>query len=187
MVKKSSKGQPVKGKVTEDELKIKVAAMDEKGKLKYPFFNKYHDESYIVQHGEIKLIVAEEKGMVYRLKNEAQKEIVKYKIDGGLIQSQDDNKCDYGIYTEDKLLILVELKGRHYKHAVTQILSTIEKLKLKDTSDINKLFARVVLSKGHEVPGTKTSDEMKLDRIIKGKGGNVKKKVNLIEENLSDL
>ena len=181
MVKKCNKGQPVKGKAATTSCKSERKELS--------FYEKYNDKRYIEQRGKIKLIVAEEKGMVYRLKNEAQKKIFKYKIDGGLIQSQKegDNKCDYGIYTEDKWLILVELKGRNYNHAVTQILSTIKLLELEKKGMVDKLYARAVLSNAHDVPKIKTSDEAKLDMIIKGKGGNVKKQSQKMEEKLSSL
>lgn len=46
------------------------------------------------------------------------------KIDGALIATSLQNKCDYGLLLDDFRLYLIELKGKNYKTAVTQLIET---------------------------------------------------------------
>ena len=46
------------------------------------------------------------------------------KIDGGLIASTGQNKCDAGLLLDDDRLFLVEFKGTDYKHAAEQLGET---------------------------------------------------------------
>lgn len=72
----------------------------------FPFFQKYHDGGYVLSHDRRPNVVLKDKGAarLYNLRNDLNKELVCYRIDGGLISSKDVSKCDFGIYSEDDLL-----------------------------------------------------------------------------------
>ena len=165
---KGGKGQPVKGKATTVPHKITEGT--------HPFFNKYHDGDYVVSHDTRSNVTVAEKKTKYTLINDKQHEVVVYKIDDGIIKSKskDDKKCDYGIYTEGEILLLVELKGNDYKSAVLQILNTIKSLGLDGQKLTKKLYARIVVSNAHNVPNSKylSPKRKELDIILrKNKGG----------------
>ena len=156
----------------------------------HPFFHDYNDDQYIKSYDKKRIIVVEEKKRKYSLTNDLQKEIIVYHIDGGLIQEKEkgDKKCDYGIYTEDELLILVELKGADYEQAVRQILNTTKKLGItKGSKIIRKLLARVVLSKGINVPELRSSELTQLKLLLKQFNGNILAKSRELEEPLSKI
>lgn len=154
----------------------------------HAFFSEYNESSYIISHDKSKIVVVEENNMKYTLHNDTNKEIIKYHIDGGMVNDNDVNKCDYGIYTEDELLILVELKGRDYQHAVKQILSTTKLLGItKGSNKVRKLLARVVLSKGANVPKLRTTELTELKNLLVSFGGNILPKSKSLEEPLSRI
>ena len=127
---------------------------------------------------------AEERGRKYSIENKSKKEIIKYKIDGGLITDDNDIKCDYGFYTEDDLLILVELKGGDYSHAIEQIINTIKLLITIPKIKISSVKARIVVSKIRQ-PELRSSDEQKLKRILdsfRKDNDNLKKQVAQMTE-----
>ena len=97
---------------------------------KWQFYKTYHGKDYIQSHDTRKHVVLKEKRepSEYRMHNNSEKEIVVYRIDGGLIASNEQQKCDYGIYTERDVLSLIELKGGDFIAALEQILKTIENL-----------------------------------------------------------
>lgn len=151
----------------------------------WTFFNTYHDDRYILSHDSRKTVVLKEpkESRVYRLNNQSGKELVVYTIDGGVITSDKVYKCDYGIYTEDNALYLVELKGREYLHALKQLLSTINILLISPGVKVNRLNARVVLSKAR-IPDIMPTDEKKLLAILKKNKGDFIRKCQLLEENI---
>lgn len=136
----------------------------------YAFYEEYHDSSYIDSHDKRTTVKLKEhgEGRIYYLQNDIKKDIVVYKIDDGLIKAKEegDDKCDYGIYTEDELLVLVELKGGNYKKAIKQLTNTINILGLNGTNKIKKLLARTVLSNAKGVPNVTTTDIARLKQII---------------------
>ncbi len=68
---------------------------------------------------------------------------VRLKIDGTLIATSLQNKCDCGLLLDDNRLYLVELKGLDYKTAVNQLIKTKEYFRVK--YDYNFAFyARIV-------------------------------------------
>ena len=143
----------------------------------YPFFNAFHDKSYIISHDNKKVIVLREprESREYRMENKDQKELVVYKIDGGLISSNDVLKCDNGIYTEEDVLYLIELKGADYIHALEQLLSTISILLERPGIKVASLHARIVLSK-MRVPDIIPSQEKKLMMQVRSRKGDFVKK-----------
>ncbi len=129
----------------------------------YPFY-QYHDKTCIEYQG-CGNVSASESGRKYSIDNKSKKEIVKYKIDGGLINDDNEIKCDYGFYTEDNVLYLVELKGGDYGHAIDQIINTVKKLVKEPKIILSKLNARVVISKARP-PELRSSNEQKLKRLL---------------------
>ncbi|MBR4265108.1 MAG: hypothetical protein IKQ46_03540 [Bacteroidales bacterium] len=133
---------------------------------KYPFFQKYNDESYIISQDCRSVVTVSEQRMKYILNNPANKEIVVYKIDQGIIKGT-QWKCDFGIYTQDDILFLIELKSpeSEYYHALEQIINTIELLIKSCDVSVKKLNARVVTRK---YPDILSAKERKLEnRLIR--------------------
>lgn len=151
----------------------------------WPFYSAYHRADYIPSHDNRKTVVLREprESRVYRLENPSQKELVVYKIDGGLISSNDVLKCDNGIYTEDDTLYLIELKGADYIHALEQLLSTISILLQRPQVKVSKLFARIVLSK-IRVPAIIPTQEKKLLAQVHSRNGNFDKKCQTLCERI---
>lgn len=142
-----------------EEPKFKIVA-DEK----HPFFNAYHKEAYIKSHDCRSTVVLSEQQMQYILYNPSKKEIVVYQIDKGLIQGS-ALKCDFGIYTENDILFLIELKRpeREYAHALEQIINTIELLIVTKHISVKKLNTRIV---SRNYPKILTATERKLENIL---------------------
>lgn len=158
-----------------------------KAQKEWPFFQAYHDGAYILRHDcskDIPLREPREK-RVYRLLNNSAKEIVVYKIDGGIINNDEVQKCDNGIYTEEDLLILVELKGADLDHALNQISSTIKILLKQPSIKVKKLNARVVLSKVR-VPDMLSTKEKQLKQLLQKSygGGDYKKQSRVLVDTL---
>ena len=152
---------------------FKIIATDQ-----YSFFKEYNgdycineqgdyalvskkDKTYIKSHDNKKIIsINDEKHprIQYILENRSEKELVVYKIDKNLIKSlkKGDFKCDYGIYTEDDILFLIELKGSDIAHAIEQIISTIKILIEQRHININRVNARIV---GSKIPNVRSSKE----------------------------
>lgn len=154
----------------------------------YDFFEHYHDDSYILSHDCRRYVSLKDKGETrkYSLENDLKKDLVVYHVDGGVIQGNDTNKCDFAIYTEDKWLVLVELKGADYNKAIGQIISTIDQLiKIPEVS-VNRVFSRIVLSKVR-APELRTSTETILKNRMIQYRGNLKKATNELKEKLSSI
>ena len=155
---------------------------------KHPFFDKYHDVAYIVSNDSRSIVsVCDKKNpkRKYILHNDIGKGLVVYHIDGGLISSNDTDKCDYGIYTDDDWLILVELKGCGYDHALEQINTTIDLL-IKSPLRIKRVCARTVCSHIPKASTTNTK-EVTLLKKLKTLNGTFEKKSVLFEEKLSKV
>jgi len=162
----------------------------------FAFYEDYHDSSYIESHDTRQIVSLKEHGesRKYYLHNDIEKELVVYKIDDGLDKDKGDGdiKCDYGIYTEDDLLILIELKGGDYKKAIQQITNTTKFLGLNGTNKIKRLLARAVLSNGRRVPNVRESDLTRLKQLISKYNGGIKdeyiqKSTQELKENLSEI
>lgn len=158
-----------------------------KAQKEWSFFQAYHDSAYICRHDCSKEVVLREPGenRTYRLHNKSEKEIVVYKIDGGLINNDDVLKCDNGIYTEDDLLFLIELKGAELNHALDQINSTIDLLIKRPSIKVKRLNARIVLSRV-SIPRITASKENKLKQLLhKSYGaGDYKKQSRTMEDTI---
>ena len=157
---------------------MKIRETDE-----HPFFRAYHDKSNIISHDDRRIVVLKEprESRQYRMENPTAKELVAYRIDGGLIGSNDVLKCDNGIYTEEDALYLIELKGADYIHALEQLLSTISILLERPQIKVSRLNARIVLSKVR-VPDIIPSQEKKLLAQVRKRNGDfIKKSQKLCE------
>lgn len=162
-----------------------VAQKKIKKQKEWLFFQTYHDENYILRHDCSRDVPLREQNKTYKLYNKSKKEIVVYKVDGGLINDNDVLKCDYGIYTEDDWLFLIELKGKDLEHALDQINSTIDILLKQQNIKVKKLNARIVLSKV-SVPRIHTSKENKLKQLLCKfyAGGDYKKQSQTLEDSI---
>lgn len=155
---------------------------------RHELFDAYHDSRYIVSHDRRKIVSLTEKGenRVYRLVNDAIHELVVMRVDGGIFSDSKNTKCDYGIYTHERILVLVELKGADYSHALEQLDTTVDEMIARPQLHVGKLYGRVVLSKTR-IPNTLTSKEMALKRKLKRYNGSLAKATKLIEERISAL
>ncbi len=147
------------------------------------FFKNYHDVKYIHSHNTQKVVALKESGesRKYILDNPLGKELVVYKVDGGLIDNNKVLKCDYAIYTEEDILYLIELKGCNYIHALKQLLNTIDFLIRTPHLKVYKLNARIVLSRVR-VPDIRPSQEEKLCKILDTYHGSFDKKCRVLTE-----
>ena len=158
-----------------------------KAQKEWPFFQAYNDDNFILHHNSRKEVSLRELGesRTYKLHNNSGKEIVIYKIDGSLINDENVLKCDYGIYTEDDWLFLIELKGTDLNHALNQINSTINILLKQTNIKVKKLNARIVLSKV-SIPRIYASKENKLKQLLHKSygGGDYKKQSRVLEDTI---
>lgn len=196
-MKKNIQKNKDKQKTEESRIILTLAEQERfKNVKEFPLYEEYHDSSYIKSHDKKATVNLNEQGekSQYYLHNDINKELVVYEIDGKLVKSQakGDNKCDYGIYTEDELLILVELKGGDYKKAIRQLTNTTKFLGLDGTNKIKRLLARTVLTNGRNVPNITESDLATLKHLISKYNGGFKKNyignaTIKLEETLSKL
>lgn len=119
----------------------------------------------------------------YVLNNNSQQQICKIKIDNGFIQNPAENKCDYAfLICDNEHLVLVELKGSDFLHAIEQIISTIDLLSQEINE--NSVSARIILSKVN-VPNLQNNPKfLKLKKMIKSKNGDIKYKSRILEETI---
>lgn len=78
------------------------------------------------------------------------------KIDGGLIASTGQNKCDAGLLLDDDRLFLVEFKGKDCKHAAEQLCETKKYFESEYSSYDFEFHARIV---GKSFPKASTSKQ----------------------------
>lgn len=158
-----------------------------KEQKEWPFFQAYHDNGYILRQDCSKEVSLREPGenRTYKLHNKSGKELVVYRIDGGLINDENVLKCDNGIYTENDWLFLIELKGADLNHALDQINSTIDILLKRPNKKVKKLNARIILSKV-SIPRISASKENKLKQLLHKSygGGNYQKQSRLLEDTI---
>ncbi|QKG80805.1 hypothetical protein [Tenuifilum thalassicum] len=127
--------------------------------------------------------VAKENKREYRLENSLRKKICKIRLDNGYITEENVAKCDFGfLVCDDMYMILVELKGSDFIHAVEQISSTIQLMNRE--LENQSVSARIVLSK-MQLPNIENNPKfLKLKKMIKLKKGNIKYKSRILSENI---
>lgn len=91
------------------------------------------------------------------------------KIDGGLIASTGQNKCDAGLLLDDDRLFLVEFKGKDYKHAAEQLCETKRYFQRQYSSCDFEFHARIV---GKSFPKASTSKQTTTRVLEKNFGKN---------------
>lgn len=93
------------------------------------------------------------------------------KIDGGLIKSTKQNKCDGGLLLDDNRSFLVEFKGKDYEHAVEQLKATKKYFEDNYSKFDLKFFARIV---GKSCPKASTARQNAIRALVKSFGKNYK-------------
>ena len=83
---------------------------------------------------------------------------VRLKIDGALIATSLQNKCDFGLLLDDNRLYLIELKGTNYKIAVTQLIETMRYFQTNYNYNL-VFYARIV---GRSFP--KATTELQIEK-----------------------
>lgn len=136
-------------------------------------------------------VKCEENRKIYNLENPDKLLIVLYLMDGGVIQEDalvppNTHKCDYMfVITEEKRVVLTELKGVDVKHALEQINGTIDIYK-----DYFKMceavYGRVIVSSSTPKLNA-TPQYTKLQMKLKRLNGNLKIKENRYSESVKML
>lgn len=149
------------------------------------FYEKYSDSSYVESDGRHSIIQASDKGSPCKWHgiNTTKKRVIKYRVDGGIISSYTEQKCDYAVYVEGDCIYLVELKGADYGHALEQIEATLDKLIRNPQIETSSVNGRVVLTRG-KLPNLRYSKETSLDKKLKKLNGTLASKTRLFEEEI---
>lgn len=149
------------------------------------FHEKYTDPVYIESDGQHSVVQASDKGSPCKWKgiNSKKKRVIKYRVDGGMITSKAESKCDCAVHVEGDDIYLIELKGSNYNHALEQIDSTLDKLIIAPNVETSSVNGRIVLTKGR-VPGIKYSKEPSLIKKLKGLNGSLQSKTRIFEEEI---
>ena len=123
------------------------------------FVQKHESCAYSQIHARSRggTIVLGENKKEYRYEYVPRETFLEIRIDGGLVQDENESKCDFlllnttGMNTKEPNLhaIFIELKGTHFSTACRQLLATVAKFSTELTPA--KLHARIVLSKMHNL------------------------------------
>ena len=134
-----------------------------------------------------KIVTVEEKKKKYELENPNEDKIASFRIDGGMISSPNEVKCDHLLVdTASKTAVFVELKGTDLKHAFEQVEVTMAKL-LSGLQNY-RIFARIVTSHRTNVPNIKTCPQyISLNKKIMGHGGNIIARAEKISESVANI
>lgn len=149
------------------------------------FYEVYTDPEYIESDGHHSIVQASDKRNPCKWKglNSKKKRVVKYRVDGGIITSNVEHKCDCAVYVEGDIVYLIELKGANYNHALEQINATIDKLIFAPKIETTSVNGRIVLTKGR-VPGIRYSKESLLAKKLKKLNGSLNSKTRIYEEEI---
>lgn len=121
-----------------------------------------------------KTVSLKENKMNYIAKNPNEKEVLLYRTDN---PAQTNRRCDYVLYIMDSenefqdedRLILIELKGKDVERGITQITQTLEDYVTKKKISINRVDARIIVSRS-PTPRLYASYERRLNIRLKKKG-----------------
>ena len=149
------------------------------------FYEVYTDPGCIESDGQHSIVQASDKGSPCKWKglNNKKKRVIKYRVDGGIITSMAESKCDYAVYVEGDAIYLIELKGANYNHALEQIDATLDKLIKTPGIETSFVNGRIVLTRGR-VPGIKYSKEASLEKKLKKLNGSLDSKTRIFEEEI---
>ncbi len=133
------------------------------------------------------IINAIEKGQKFSIENVNHQKICKIKLDDCILKSEIEKKCDYlflicGEEKKKKIAFFVELKGQKLLHAIKQIETAIDLLKIQliENKEIN---SRIILSKAN-TPDLRSSELIRFKKKIKSLGGNVKYETRTMTEKI---
>lgn len=105
-----------------------------------------------------------------------------YRVDGKLIASTTERKCDFLLLnTKDKTAYFIELKGSDIQSAIKQINNTLQKV-LPGLKGYN-INVRIVLTKV-SVHGLRGSDYLNLKNLLKRLNGCLKSSSTPLKEDL---
>ena len=98
-----------------------------------------------------KKLVFEQHNKKYCGLNNAQKEVLGIRVDGGLIEGAKTSKCDAAMFVDNDICYLIELKGSDLVTACNQISETLALF--NESYKVEKCVGRIVCSKinTHEV------------------------------------
>lgn len=149
------------------------------------FHEVYTDPDYIESDGRHSIVQVSDKGSTCKWKglNPAKKKVIKYRVDGGIIPSKAEPKCDYAVCVEGDGIYLIELKGANYNHALEQIDATIDKLIITPKVETTSVHGRIVLTRGR-VPGIKYSKEPSLVKKLMKLNGYLDSRTRILEEKI---
>lgn len=141
-------------------------------------FESYH----AFQHERRKIVVLSDQKSrtTYKYTNNRLDYLAQYNIDGGLLTSNDESKCDYLLINcNKKEAFFIEIKGCDIGHAAKQILSSIDKL-YSILSDLT-IHARIVVTRVN-THSLQSSSYHKLQKRIKALNGSLNKKTSILED-----
>lgn len=118
-----------------------------------------------------KIIAFSENNRVYTAENDTKKQVLGFRVDGGLITATDIRKCDFSLVVESDVCYLIELKGAGIEEACEQLSKTIDYF--STNYQMQKFVGRIVISRynSHKIHSEKyVALERKL-RLIQKKYG----------------
>lgn len=137
---------------------------------------------YDFQHEQRKIVVLSDhkSRTTYKYTNNRLDYLARYNIDGGLLTSNDESKCDYLLINcNKKEAFFIEIKGCNLEHAAEQILCSIDKL-YSMLSDLT-IHARIVVTRVN-VHDLKTLSYYRLQKKISLLKGSLNKKTGILED-----
>jgi hypothetical protein len=124
----------------------------------------------------------DENGRKYQGNNKGSKRVIRYQIDGYILNDSDDEKCDNAfLLPDEKKAYLIELKGSDLKKAADQIYTTLERLKNHLTNC--NVHGRIVCSHIPK-PDLRSTNLVRLERALASKKGNLIYKSKLLIEDI---
>lgn len=146
---------------------------------------QYDDVSHIEFKDNRKIVVLRDKkggNVSYRGNNRDGNEIIVYKIEEGILKDEAGLKCDFGLYTiSSDTIRFIELKGSDFDHAIKQIINSIRNVLDRHAINVKRVHGRIVLSRVR-TPEINSSDEKILNKLLKGKNGNLIKACGELRE-----
>ncbi|APA90910.1 hypothetical protein HX057_14095 [Myroides odoratimimus] len=119
------------------------------------------------------LSLEETKGVKYIGTNKNAIEYTVYRVDKGLISTNETKQCDFAIYVPSSDSVrLIELKGGNIDDGVEQLIQTIDVLIKRPNISVTKLYA-ILVAKKFNTPALLTTKMKKLKTLVKSYKGEV--------------
>lgn len=133
-----------------------------------------------------KNVMVQENKKKYTLMNDGD-EIAVYKVDGGMIDSYDEIKCDYLLLAmKHKKALFIELKGTDLRHGLEQVYETFQRL--NRALDVFQLEGRIITSPRTNIPNMKTNPlYVKVKKAFCQRQGDLVVKANEYTDDLAKL